>query len=209
MELTTMRLKYKEIETFSNLLMPRKGGPGPKQLEIGKTIYESPYEKMADNSVHKFYKVPIQAVNANPAIVMHCEVRTAGGRLDPPVLVGMNRWVNTEYFIWFMAAALADSGRHAGWSRRFERYRVEWLRLREKVEEVADLAERFVLEIPKPPFAIAEVRVKADSLMYTLRAGAGGEMIDSRFWDLWNYILLQDADEVGTFEVVLRGVSFS
>lgn len=102
------------------LLTPRRNDI-PKILEIGSTIPENPDEDWADDSVHTFYKVPMQAVTANPCIAMHCEVHRDD---SAPTPVSVNRWVNTEYFIWSMAAGLADGGRNAEWSGILEaRYR--------------------------------------------------------------------------------------
>lgn len=201
----TMRLKFQDIEMISELMAPRKFGLGPKKLEIAKKLREHADEKWADDSVHQYYKVPILAVNANPSILMHCVVQR--DNIPCPALVSVNRWVSTEYFIWEMSAGLADSGRNPIWTRFFERHhQVEWQRIQAQFETIADLADRFVLEIAVPPFLVAEVRIQTEDgeRYFCLCSQSGRDMIDSPFWDLWMFILRQDTDSVELFDVTLR-----
>lgn len=73
--------------------------------------------------------------------------------------------------------------------------------------------ERFCLEVSMPPFAIAEVRIRAEGgegeLAFRLKAGSEREMLDSAFWSIWNLIICEEVDEVGVLDVTLRAPTFS
>ena len=130
----------------------------PRRLEIPSSITERPEEQWEDNEVHEFYKVPMQAVKANPQILMHTRVHR--DTLPNTAFVSLNTWVNADYFIWEMSAGLADSGRNPAWTRFFEStHQADWQQIQAQFEDVADRPERFVEEVPVPPFYVAEVRV--------------------------------------------------
>lgn len=200
------RFRYQRIDTHSALLAPRTGGIGAKTLELPGSVYEHPDEKWADDSVHRYYKVPTLVIHANPSVTIHCEVQRDKSVLRPTSL-SVNRWVNAEYFIWEMSAKLADSLTNPVWTQFFnEHHQAEWQCIKELFQKIGDLPERFVQEVPTPPYFVADVSIRMDqgSFYFPLCAQSGREMIDSRFWAFWLFVLRQEAETVGTFNVVLR-----
>ncbi|KAJ5944806.1 hypothetical protein N7516_004974 [Penicillium verrucosum] len=178
----------------------------PKPL---KTIHEDPREEWLDNEVHRHYNMPMVVVRAEPHILMHCNVyRDTTSLLKTSACI--DKWVNTEYFIWEMSAKLADSGVNPQWKEFFEtQYKETWVQIQNEFESIADLPERFLHEVPVPPFEVAEVRISANETpcYWRLRANTGQHMIDTSFWHLWKLILKQKSPTVGPFDVILRGPS--
>ncbi|CAI7668598.1 unnamed protein product, partial [Penicillium crustosum] len=175
----------------------------PKSL---KTIAEDPREEWLDNEVHRYYNMPMVVVRAEPHILMHCNVyRDTTSLLKTSAYI--DKWVNTEYFIWEMSAGLADSGVNPQWTEFFEnQYKEKWVQIQNEFESIADLPERFLREVPIPPFEVAEVRISVNETpcYWRLRANTGQHMIDTSFWHLWKLILKQKSPAVGPFDVILR-----
>ncbi|OQE46610.1 hypothetical protein PENCOP_c001G05009 [Penicillium coprophilum] len=169
-----------------------------------ETIHEDASEKWADNEVHRYYNMPMVAVRARPRVLMRCNVcRDTASLLN--VKVGIDKWINAEYFIWEMSAGLADSGASPRWTELFEgQYKEKWVQAQNEFESIADLPERFLHGVPVPPFQVAEVRIKTNEFLYywRLRANTGRHMIDTSFWHLWKLILQQDSPAVGPFDVI-------
>ncbi|KXG45291.1 uncharacterized protein PGRI_042040 [Penicillium griseofulvum] len=173
------------------------------------TIYEDPREEWADNEVHRHYNMPMVAVRAKPRIQMRCNVYRDNASLLK-VNLSIDKWVNTEYFIWEMSAGLANSGVSPQWKELFEeKYKEKWVQIQNEFEGIADLPERFLHKVPAPPFQVAEVRIKTkkDPCYWRLRANTGRHMVDTSFWYLWKLILQQNSPVVGTFDVILRAPS--
>ena len=194
------------IYIYSELLAPRKRGVGAKSLEVPETIHEHPNEKWADDSVHRYYRIPTLAIHANPSITMHCEVHR-DNLLQRPTPLSVSRWVSADYFIWEMSAKLAGSLTDPAWTQCFkEYYRVEWQRIKENFQNIGDLPSRFVQEVPTPPYLLADVSIRTDegSFYFPLCAQSGREMIHSPFWALWLFLLRQETQSVGTLKVLLR-----
>ncbi|KAJ5184699.1 hypothetical protein N7491_007432 [Penicillium cf. griseofulvum] len=178
----------------------------PTQLH---TIYEDPNEEWADNEVHRHYNMPMVAVRAKPRIQMRCNVYRDNASLLK-VKLSIDKWVNAEYFIWEMSAGLANSGVSPQWTELFEeKYKEKWVQVQNEFEGIADLPERFLHQVPAPPFQVAEVRIKTKehSCYWRLRANTGRHMVDTSFWYLWKLILQQNSPTVGTFDVILRAPS--
>ncbi|KAI2716083.1 hypothetical protein DTO012A7_3570 [Penicillium roqueforti] len=171
-----------------------------------KPIREHAREKWLDNEVHRHYNMPMVAVRATPHILMHCNVcRDTTSLLKTSFSI--DKWVNAEYFIWEMSAGLADSGVNPQWTEFFEeQYQEQWIQIQSEFMGIADLPERFLHEVPLPPFQVAEVRIKTNKFpcYWRLSANMGQHMIDTSFWHLWKLILQQDSLAVGPFEVVLK-----
>ncbi|CAI7664144.1 unnamed protein product [Penicillium palitans] len=128
-----------------------------------KTIREDPREEWLDNEVHRHYNMPMVVVRAEPHILMHCNVyRDTTSLLKTSACI--DKWVNTEYFIWAMSAGLADSGVNPQWTEFFEnQYKDKWVQIQNEFESIADLPERFLHEVPSPPFEVAELILKQKS----------------------------------------------
>lgn len=172
-------------------------------------ISEDDSEEWSDDEIHEHYNVPMVAIRANPRVLMHCDVRrdTSSGLHIP---VSIDKWINTEYFIWEMAAGLADSGINPKWTRFFgENYKETWVQVQDEFDGIADLPERFLHEVQAPPFQVAELRIQSDQVprYWRLRANTGRNMVDSSFWDLWKSVLRRDIPTVGPFDVILRAPS--
>lgn len=80
------------------------------------------------------------------------------------------------------------------------------MQIQNEFESIADLPERFLHEVPVPPFEVAEVRISVNETpcYWRLRANAGQHMVDTSFWHLWKLILKQKSPTVGPFDVILR-----
>ncbi|KAJ6137760.1 hypothetical protein N7471_004246 [Penicillium samsonianum] len=171
-----------------------------------ETIREDASEEWVDNEVHRHYNMPMVVMRAKPRILMHCNVcRDTASLLKTSVSI--DKWVNAEYFIWEMSAGLADSGVNPQWTEFFQKqYQEKWAQIQSEFENIADLPERFLRQIPVPPFQDAEVRIKANKFpcYWRLRANTSRHMIDTSFWHLWKSILKQDSLTVGPFDVTLR-----
>ncbi|KAJ5774521.1 hypothetical protein N7457_009417 [Penicillium paradoxum] len=169
-------------------------------------ILEADNEEWQDNQIHNHYKVPMQAVRAKPRVLMHCDVcrdTTSGLKTS----VSIDKWINADYFIWEMAAGLADSGTNPKWTQFFdENYKETWTQVQHEFEGIADLPERFLHKVQPPPFQVAELRIQSDraSRYWRLRANTDQDMVNSAFWDLWSSILKCDVPTVGPFAVVLK-----
>jgi hypothetical protein len=171
-----------------------------------KTIHEDSREEWMDNEVHRHYNMPMVAVRAEPRVLMHCNVCRDTASVQK-TSVSIDKWVNTEYFIWEMSAGLADSGANPQWTELFEeQYQGKWMQIQSEFESIADLPERFLHKVPVPPFLVAEVRIKTNKFPchWRLRADTGRHMIDTSFWHLWKSILQQDSFNVGPFDVILK-----
>lgn len=200
-------IEYQRIESCSELQLPKKSGKFvAKPLQVDETIWEHPDEEWADDSVHRYYKVPTLAMHANPFIHMEYDVhRDALNVSSTPS--SLNRWVSTEYFIWDVSASLAESNTDPVWTCHFnQHHQAEWQRIKAQVEKIADVPDRFVQEIPTPPFFAAEVTVHTETggLYFPICAPPSGEMIDTPFWALWLVVLCQKSDYVRGPRVVLR-----
>ncbi|KAJ5130744.1 uncharacterized protein N7515_006783 [Penicillium bovifimosum] len=176
---------------------------------ITSRIPEDTNEQWEDDEIHKQYNVPMVAVKAHPRVLMHCEVsRDTASALK--IGVSIDKWISTEYFIWEMAAGLADSRINPHWTQFFdEHYKGKWEHIQHLYDGVVDLPERFIHPVPAPPFHVAEVRIQTEPVprYWRLRANTGRPMIETGFWDLWKYILRCDASVVGPVEVILRAPS--
>ncbi|KAJ5468580.1 hypothetical protein N7475_006332 [Penicillium sp. IBT 31633x] len=166
-------------------------------------------EEWSDDEIHEHYNVPMVAVRAKPRVLMHCDVRrdTSSGL---HISVSIDKWINTEYFIWEMAAGLADSGINPKWTHFFEEhYKATWVQVQDEFDGIADLPERFLRKVRAPPFQVAELRIQSDQVprYWRLRANTGRHMIDTSFWDLWKAVLRRDIPSVGPFDVILRAPS--
>jgi hypothetical protein len=178
-------LHYGPIETYSEILAI---GPS-KALQIPETIKEHPREYIKDEEVHRFYKVPMQALKSSRGFLMHCSVHR--DTLPKITYVGTNTWVSTDYFIWEMSAGLANSGRNPGWTQFFEStHLATWKQIQKQFERIGDRSERFKKKVPIPPFQVAEVRVETDcgDQYFRLDACSSRDVIDSSFWALWRFI---------------------
>jgi hypothetical protein len=125
-------------------------------------IPEDANEQWDDDEIHKQYNVPIVAVRAYPRVLMHCEVsRDTASALK--ISVSIDKWINTEYFIWEMAAGLADSRINPQWTQFFdEHYKAMWEQVQHEFDGIADLPERFLHTVQAPPFHVAEVRLHTE-----------------------------------------------
>ncbi|KAJ5385226.1 hypothetical protein N7517_003137 [Penicillium concentricum] len=171
-----------------------------------ESIRENASEEWGDNEVHRHYNMPMVAVRAKPRVLMRCNVsRDSASRLN--VRVSVDKWINAEYFIWEMSAGLANSGVSPQWTKFFEeRHREMWVQIQSEFEGIADLPERFLHEVPVPPFQVAEVRIKTNEFLcyWRIRANTGRHMTDTSYWHLWKLILQQDSPIVGPFDVILK-----
>ncbi|KAJ5582158.1 hypothetical protein N7535_000778 [Penicillium sp. DV-2018c] len=172
-------------------------------------ILEDTNEQWDDDEIHKQYNVPMVALRAYPRVLMHCEVsRDTTSALK--IGVSIDKWINTEYFIWEMAAGLADSRINPHWSKFFdEQYKATWEKIQHEFDSIADLPERFLHTVPAPPFRVAELRIQTEHVprYWRLRANTGRPMIQTGFWDLWKSILKCDASVAGPVDVILRAPS--
>ncbi|KGO76803.1 hypothetical protein PITC_089210 [Penicillium italicum] len=171
-----------------------------------KRIREDTREEWMDNEVHRHYNMPMIIVRAKPHILMRCNVyRDTTSLLKTSVSI--NKWINTEYFIWEMSAGLADSGVNPQWTEFFEQqYKQTWVQIQDEFESIADLPERFLHKVPSPPFQVAEVRITADRspCYWRLRANTGRHIIYTSFWHLWKSVLKAESPTVGPFDVALK-----
>ncbi|EKV08346.1 hypothetical protein Pdw03_4520 [Penicillium digitatum] len=171
-----------------------------------KRIREDTGEEWMDNEVHRYYNMPMVVVRAKPHVLMHCNVcRDTTSLLKTSVSI--DKWISTEYFIWEMSAGLADSGVNPQWTEFFEdECKEKWVQIQGEFKSIADLPERFLHEVPAPPFQIAEVRITANKSPYSwrLRANSGRHLIYTSFWHLWKWVLKADPPTVGPFDIVLR-----
>ncbi|KAJ5959739.1 uncharacterized protein N7479_006889 [Penicillium vulpinum] len=174
-----------------------------------KTIYEDPREEWADDEIHWHYNMPMIVVRARPHVLMRCNVCCDTASVLK-TSVSINKWINAEYFIWQISAALADTGVDPQWTELFEeQYNETWVQIQQEFDSIADLPERFLREVPAPPFQIAEVRIQTSEFpcYWQLCANTGRHMIHTSFWDLWKLILQQSSPAVGTFDVILKAPS--
>lgn len=106
--------------------------------------------------IHPVYGVPIAAEQATeqPSTVFQA-VRENQPLSKAPVKV--STWINANYFIWQMAAGLADSGTDQSWTEVFNYcLRPKWEEIQAKVNEI-EPRFRFSLFIIPPPLCKAVV----------------------------------------------------
>ncbi|KAJ5121628.1 uncharacterized protein N7515_009589 [Penicillium bovifimosum] len=69
----------------------------------------------------------------------------------PLASVAINEWINDNYIIWTLGAALAKSGLDTQWTRTFEQQHLaQWIQIHERVAQLEGPA-RCLLDIPTPP----------------------------------------------------------
>ncbi|CAG8037097.1 unnamed protein product, partial [Penicillium nalgiovense] len=67
----------------------------------------------------------------------------------------ITEWINENYLIWTLCAALADSGFDREWTQGFDLYfRSQWVQIQSTVQQTQGV-DRFLLDIPAPPMFMA------------------------------------------------------
>ncbi|KAJ5512301.1 hypothetical protein N7463_001853 [Penicillium fimorum] len=108
-------------------------------------------------AVHPVYGVPISVVEATEQPILRCDVRQKHNLPSRSWTVRISTWINTNYFLWYLCAGLADYRSDEEWMTTFDtHYRKTWDEIQARVQEING-PYRFGVPIPMPPVAKAVV----------------------------------------------------